>query len=84
MSNTYHFSPSTGVLSAASYVQANCDYKCTCGREFQISLQWPEGLEAQGAISVTNAVCPSCSAPVIIPTGRHYLDGLELKTEIAQ
>lgn len=62
-----------GVLSANSYVKATRQYTCKKGTGSVVTLDMPEGLTVQGAISV-NAQCPCCGEKVEIPTGTHRVN----------
>jgi len=84
MANKFEFNPKTGCLSAVSYVQATCEYQCKCGNKFDITLQWPEGLTSIGEVQINDVVCPKCSNPVVLPYGRHYLEGFRLMTDFLQ
>ena len=84
MTNKFEFDFKTGCLSAVSYVQATCEYKCKCGNKLDITLQWPEGLTSNGEITINGVQCPACSNPVILPSGRHYLEGFQLMSDLSQ
>ena len=69
-----------GVISAIAYVQVTREYICDCGAKNTITMNLPEGVTYNGAINV-NANCPSCSKPVTIPHGHHYIENYKLLTK---
>lgn len=70
-----------GNLLAVSYVRATRSYECVCGEKLGITIDWPEGLTQQGAISVTGSTCPKCSRPVVLPRARYWVDDFRLLSE---
>ena len=77
--NTYTFDG--GQLSAVSNIRVTSKYECACGASFTVQLDWPEGLTQRGAITIRDLYCPTCSAPVVLPNGRHWVEGFELRFE---
>jgi hypothetical protein len=69
-----------GVISAVSYVQVTREHICDCGSTSTITMSLPEGVTYNGTITV-KADCPSCSKPVVIPHGYHYVEDYVLLTK---
>lgn len=81
--NTFKFD-AAGNLSALVYVKASAPYRCNCGKEFSFDINWPEGLEQKGAISVKGVSCPACSAPVVLPRALYRVEDYVLRSEPIQ
>ena len=78
MTNKITFNPTTGDLTARNCVQATKDHQCDCGTKFTITLDWPENVTANSQITLNNAVCPTCRAPVVLPTASYYVENFRL------
>jgi hypothetical protein len=68
-------------LTAEVYVQCTREHECTCGQCMTLTMNMPEDVTVNGAITVDNAKCPSCGETVVIPAGRHYVENYRLLTE---
>lgn len=69
-----------GKLSASVYVQVTRDYVCSCGAQYTITMNMPEGVSYNGKI-IVNANCPACTKPIVIPDGHHYIENYKLVTK---
>ncbi len=69
-----------GVISAVTYVQCTREYECGCGNKMSVTLNLPEGVSVNGSITIKDANCPTCKAPVVIPQGHHYIENFRLLT----
>lgn len=79
--NTFTFNPQAGTISAVSNVLVSREHTCACGTNFTFTLEWPENLTQQGAISINGATCPSCQQPIHLPKGRYWAENFELRSE---
>ncbi len=70
-----------GKLTAEVYIQCTRDHECPCGQSMTLTVNMPEDVTVNGAITVDNVHCPSCGEVVVIPTGRHYVENYRLLTE---
>ena len=68
-----------GHLSAVSYVQCTRAFECQCGHNLTITMDLPEGVTYNGAITV-DANCPLCNEQVVIAKGLHYIEDYKLLT----
>ena len=74
----YKLDPKTGDFSSDVYLQVTREYKCECGKDLVIQMEWPEGLTANGEINVKNNKCTQCGAPVKLPKASYYVENHRL------
>jgi hypothetical protein len=63
-----------GVITPESYVKVTGQYTCSKGTVNNLTLDWPEGVIVNGAITLKNIQCPCCAEPIVIPTGKHFVN----------
>lgn len=78
---TNTFKLDNGNLSAVVYVKASASYRCQCGNEFSVELDWPEDLTQTGAIAINGICCPRCSTSVALPRARYWVEDYVLRSE---
>lgn len=76
--NTFTFDPKKGTVSAVSMVRASREYECSCGHRFSFTVDWPEGLTQNGAMTINGVQCPKCSQPAVLPAARHWVENFQL------
>lgn len=67
-------------VSAFSSVRASCQHTCDCGQQFTLTIDWPEGLRTNGALSLTGCSCPVCQLPVNLPAAQYWVEDYQLKS----
>lgn len=80
-SNTFTFDPKAGTLSAVSNLQVSREHTCDCGAQFTFTMEWPENLTYEGAISLKQGQCPMCHQPVLLPKARYWVEAFQLRSE---
>lgn len=62
-----------GNLTSDSYVKATGEYTCPSGTVTRFTMDWPEGVNMNGALNLQNLQCSCCGVTASFPTGEHYV-----------
>jgi hypothetical protein len=70
-----------GKFSSDSYVRVTRDYACDCGAKFVITIDWPENVSVNGAVTFNNITCNQCAQPIALPEAHYYVENYRLLTK---
>lgn len=65
-------------ITSDTFIQAKHHFKCQCGTELTLTLNWPEGLTLKTDSLQTKMSCPKCGRPIVLGSGSYSVRNYEL------